>query len=394
MQSAARWMIVAGLLAALIAPDADDAAGAGFPNGKPELAASAAGRLLQQKKNKGRKGKRRKKRVQPFGGPLPCSGTSVITQTDEAGDPFFPLSIAPVTRESFFFSDQRPRLLNPLPSRLRVLLLDGSDPPMATVTNIAIGHLVLDLPGSGDLVGSSDRRLVTCNVTLSTCTVLHDLGRPIFDVAAVGNGVFAVITTEENGNRVVAILRPDGSETHIATVDDFPFFFPDTIAVHDGVVYFGGYRSVIWPTLTAVVMSVPVDGGFIRSVAELGTADGDHLSQRTLDATDRAFRLPQAMTFLGGDLIVATTALTEVTTGSGDVEPSHLLRVHIGIGGLADSVEDIPIDADGFVNAIDLEVLDSELFVVDTRSTTNGMPFSGQTFEPIFSGRLLRICPS
>jgi hypothetical protein len=385
-------MIVAGLLAALIAPDADDAAGAGFPNGKPELAASAAGRLLQ-KKIKGKKGKRRKKRVQPFGGPLPCSGTSVITQTDEAGEPFFPFSIVPVTRESFFFSDQQPRLLNPLPSRLRVLLLDGSDPPMATVTEIGIGHLVLDLPGSGNLVGSSERRLVTCNVTLSTCTVLHDLGRPIFDVAAVGNGVFAVITTEDNGNRVVAILRPDGSETHVATRDDFPFTFPDTIAVHDGLVYFGGYRSVIWPTLTAVVMSVPVDGGFIRSVAELGTADGDHLFLRTLDETDRAYRHPQAMTFLGDDLIIASLALTEAMPGSGDIEPSHLLRVHIGIGGLADSVEEIPIDVDGFVNVIDLEALDGELFLVDIRSTTNGMPFSGQTGEPIFSGRLLRICP-
>jgi hypothetical protein len=68
-------------------------------------------------------------------------------------------------------------------------------------------------------------------------------------------------------------------------------------------------------------MSVPVDGGFVRTVAEPGTANGDNLFLRTLTA-------------------------------------SHLLRMHVGIGGLADGVEDIPLDVDEFVNAIDLEALD------------------------------------
>jgi hypothetical protein len=387
MRSTAKAVVLAVLLAALPVAGAGEAHAA--VGGQSLVQSRAAGRL---QKFKIKKGKRRKKRLHALGGT--CFGTSVLTATDELNQPFFPASVTPLTPQSFFFTDSHPHLIGGAVNRLRALLTDGTDPPMATLAQIGLGDLVLDEPGSGAIVGNAGRQLVTCPITSGTCTVIHDLGRPIFDVAAVGNGVFAVITTEPNGNEVIAILTPDGGEFHVATVSDFPGFFPRSIAVRNDVVYFGGFRELVHPTLTAVVMSVPVSGGLVREVAELGTANDQHLLVRQPDASDLGFRMPVAMTFLGDDLVIASEAFVTEMNGVGVVERSHLVRIHLGVSGIATGTEEIPVDvADGFVNVRDLESLGGELFVVDSRLRTSGVVFSGATFEPTTSGRILHVCP-
>jgi len=331
-------------------------------------------------------------RLRPLGGGAACPATSVVTATDELGAPFFPFTLTPITGTSFAFASQTPRLPGPSPTALRILsVLD--DPPMFTLATPGLGNLVMDLPGSGAIVGSSGSQLFACTIAPARCTLLHDFHAAVVDLAAAGNGTFVALTVNGFDGTLPVRLDPDGTETRLATLTDMPAFFARSVAVVGGRVYVGGYREVVHPTLTSVIYRVPLDGGFVSEVAELGTANDENLFTGAFTATDRALHLPQRMAAHGSDLLVATDALIVQHGSSANPEPSHLLRLRLGAAGEVTATDEIPIAADGMIHAVDLESLGSDAFIVDSRvRDTFGIGFDGRTGQPFPSGRILRVC--
>ncbi len=381
-------LALATVLAVSGLPAADGlAAGPGLPRLQPTR------RVVEKKKRKPKRP--RHARIQPLGGT--CLGTSVITATDELGGPIFPRSLVPVTTDSFLFMDVPPALGTPA-SRFRAIALT-EDPPMVTLANRALGRLAFD--GGAGVVAFENGNLVRCSiVTPVTCSPIFSFaGRRVDDIAVAGRGAFVVLTGDSVGNTVphLIVVPDDGSpvvELSIAEASQYLGFIPQAVAVKAGVVFMGGYVRFDTDVMTAAIFTVPIDGGSVQQLPiDLGAADGHRLFSFTLTAADRRMRLPKHMAFLGSDLIIASGALLpDGVVVTGTPEPSHLVRVRFDAAGGVDGVEEIPVAVqDAFVNIADLDTLDGQIFLVDSRFRTR---FEiGQIFPPI-PGRILRVCPS
>lgn len=366
MKALISWFLLAACVLSLAADVWPAAAAIDVPGG-PVLRTPSKERV--QPRRKRRKKRPRRPALRPLGLPA-CTGTSVITATDEVGNPIFPKSITPVTTESFLFTDSVTPIFQAPRVALRVLVL-GEDPPMFTVAPIGLGALVLE-PGNGTVVGAADGALVRCGfLSGADCDVVRDLDRPILDLTAAGDGFFAVVTTDGNGAIVPRLVSADGAEEiAIVTPSELAGVSGRTVAVRDDRLYMSGFHL---RERLSVVVSLPLGGGEIRREINFTGADA-----------------PGSMTFLGPDLVLATRAKVPQLGPSPDQpsESSRLLRVRLDASGAAISADDVFMDATvGFVNAIDLEALDGQLFVVDSQ-----LQSSAQTISPV-PGRLLRVCP-
>lgn len=229
MKSALIWMIATAMLATA-GVQAPEVEAAGVPGvSKPTLK-----RFRTRQRIVRRKGKRTKSnRVRPFGG---CFGTSLVTQTDELGNPIFPRSIAPITSQSFVFANDArvtaPQFRDQFPrAALRaVSILD--DPPMFTITNVVMGSLVND-PGSGTVVGAAPLTndnvgIARCPVVPGDCTVIRDLGNRwgVADVVNLGGGEFAVLRFDDDAHEMVSVVTSDGDEIVLLTFDDLSAAYP------------------------------------------------------------------------------------------------------------------------------------------------------------------------